>query len=337
MRRSALLLSLGSVLVLVACGDDSGSGGGGNDTTATTGTSPTSTTGTSPPTTTGQGGNSTGGGGGGGAPPECDMLPMTEIMPVLETDLFAGSEDIAFDHEGNIVGKSGNEILAVDANDMSTSVANLAGQAYGLRYGVTGDLFVARPNLGTVVRVAPNGTITDFATGLASPNGVYPDLDGNVWVTDFGAGDVIKFDGVGMPTPIATGQISPNGVVYDPVRDVVFFTNYQQGKVLRVDSAGATMPVEVADVASAALDGLVMDACGNVYAVDNGQSRLFRIDLDPAGNMVGMPVLLASFPNNVANAQFGRGPGWDPNTLYAAGNPGEVYSVAVGVPGAAVP
>jgi len=269
--------------------------------------------------------------------PDCSNLPTAEVTPVLETDLFSGSEDIGFDGAGNIVGKSGNEIIAVDASDVSTPVANLSGQAYGLRYGITGDLFVARPNLGTVVRIAGDGTVTDFATGLSGPNGVYPDLDGNVWVTEFGGGNVLKLDAMGTSTEIATGQNSPNGVVYDPTRDVVFFTQYGPGKIMRVGADGAGMPVEVIDIPNAALDGLAMDVCGNVYAVDNGMNRLFRVDLDAAGDSTGAEVLLATFPSNVANAQFGSGAGWEPTSMYAAGNPGDVYSVPVGVAGAPVP
>jgi hypothetical protein len=47
--------------------------------------------------------------------------------------------------------------------------------------------------------------------------------------------------------------------------------------------------------------------------------------------------LLADFPKNVANAQFGAGAGFDASTLYAAGTPGSVYAVPLGVPGAPVP
>ena len=50
-----------------------------------------------------------------------------------------------------------------------------------------------------------------------------------------------------------------------------------------------------------------------------------------------MPELLASFPENVANAQFGLGTGFDVNTLYAVGNPGNVYAVPLGIPGAPIP
>jgi sugar lactone lactonase YvrE len=331
-------LSLGTLTAVVACGDDGTGSGGSGETTSTTGTaSPTTAT---SPTTASTGSNQGGGGGtnqggSGGGMPSCDGLPTEAIEPVLETSLFNGTEDLTFDGKGNIVGKDGNEIIGVDTDDTVTPIGNLPSQTFGFRYGITGDIFAARPGLGTVVRILPDGTVEDFATGLTQPNGVYPDLEGNVWVTASGSGDVVKYDDAGTATDITMG-IAVNGIVLDATRGLLFFSDYAQGKVMRVDPEGATMPVEVADVQGANLDGLVLDACGNIYAVDNGQNRLFRIDLDAAGDMVGMPVLLATFPANVANAQFGSGPGWDPNSLYVAGNPGEVYSVPVGVAGAPV-
>jgi sugar lactone lactonase YvrE len=90
-------------------------------------------------------------------------------------------------------------------------------------------------------------------------------------------------------------------------------------------------------IADSKLDGLVMDACGHLYVVDQGDSELYRVKLDAAGAAAGPEELLATFPQNVANAQFGSGPGFDSKTLYAAGNPGAVYAVPVGVAGAPVP
>ena len=95
--------------------------------------------------------------------------------------------------------------------------------------------------------------------------------------------------------------------------------------------------MEVITIQNAKLDGLVMDACGNLYVVDQGASDIYRVKLDAAGAAMGNAELMASFPKNVANAQFGSGDGFDPMTLYVAGNPGTVYSIAVGVPGAPVP
>ena len=137
-----------------------------------------------------------------------------------------------------------------------------------------------------------------------------------------------------MTTLIAENQNSPNGVVLDESRDLLFFTSYSQGRLFKTDPAGGGAVTEIGQINGAALDGLALDACGNVYAVDQGNSRLYRFDLDPNANLVGEPVMLAQFPNNVANAQFGVGAGWNATSLYAAGNPGVVFELPVGVTGA---
>jgi hypothetical protein len=51
---------------------------------------------------------------------------------------------------------------------------------------------------------------------------------------------------------------------------------------------------------------MVLDACGNVYVVDQGASKLYRVRLDEAGVATQAPELLATFPTNVANAPLRR-------------------------------
>lgn len=254
----------------------------------------------------------------------------------------SGSEDLALDGLGNLAGKDGTQVVLLDAQGASSVLASGIGQAYGLRFMLGGDLLVALPAAGTIKRITPAGSVTDFATGLSSPNGIYPDLDGNVWVTEFSGSRVVRFGaGGGTPNPVVSGgeAQSANGVVFDPGRRLLFFTNYSSGRIARVAIAQdgtAGMPQPVATI-NGNPDGLVMDVCGHLYVVDQGNSRLFRVRLDPSGVAVGTPVELAAFSANVANAQFGRGAGFATTTLYLAGNPGTVYALDVGVPGAPIP
>lgn len=350
LRRALVCSSL--VFFSFGCGsdDDSGSnpGTGGTSTggTSSGGTSSGGTGGSSGASTGGSAGTSTGGssgagtGGSAGAPPECNSLPAGPITPTVVTQGFNGSEDLAFDGKGNIVAKDGGQVVKISASDQKTQFANLAGQTYGIRFAPNGDLIAAQPNASKLVKISTAGDVTDFVTGLSGPNGVYVASDGTTYVTEFGASRVTKIaPGATTGTPVASGAAlgATNGVVLDEKRNLLFFTDYASGKVYSVSPAGGGTPDEVGQVTGAALDGLVLDACGNVYAVDQGNSRLYRFELDAAGALVGQPALLADFPQNVANAQFGSGTGFNPNSLYAAGNPGVVYEVPVGVPGAPVP
>jgi hypothetical protein len=351
--------SIAAIFVLSAATAAIASACGGDETRATTTTSSSATsagstgmagstsgTGGSGGSGGGQGGGGQGGAGGqgggtGGGSADCSNIPAGPFNPMLAIDVFGGSEDIAFDGKGNIAGKNQQQILLADSMGMTTVFAMNVPQAYGLRYRPDGFLVVALPQADKIVEVSPQGMVADLATNLNGPNGVYADFDGNVWFTEIGAGRVSRINPDKTVDVIVQGQPAngANGVVYDAKRKLLFYTNYNAGRIRSVDMSGAMpgAPMDVVEIQDAALDGLVMDACGHIYVVDQGDAELYRIQLDAAGAPMGQPELLADFPQNVANAQFGSGPGWDPMTLYAAGNPGAVFALPIGVPGAPVP
>ena len=278
---------------------------------------------------------------GGAAKPgvdACADLPSGPFQPTAVFRPFSGSEDFAFDGQGNIVARRGNEVVRVDAQGQATSVAAFGGQVYGLRYHPNGNLIAALPASGALITIGPAGELAVFATGLGTPNGVYVDFDGTVWVTEFGANKVTRIGPDQTRESIVTGPEfarTANGVVVDAARNVLFYTESTRGKIRRVDLT--QRPRSKWPLSGAALDGITLDACGNIYAVDQGSSRIFRVRLDASGVATAPPELLASFPANVANAQFGSGPGFDADKLYVTGNPGVVFSIPVGVRGAAVP
>ncbi len=355
-------LGLFGFVILVGCGGSAGGETGttgsaatttttdGTDTTvepttAATGTTettaaPTSTGSSAGSSTTGTTGE-TGTTGTTGPTIDCEAISDGPFTPTLYLSGYKGSEDLAFDGQGGLVLKRDGQVVIVRADQSETVLAQGLAQAYGTRYLADGRLLVALPNSGEVLAYDPMGVSTVLLGGLSSPNGLYPDLAGDVWITEFGGSRVLRLGPDMVPKTIVTGAdaSSANGVVYDPQRQLLFYTKYLAGQVQRVaidDLGEPGAPELVAAVGGAALDGLTLDACGNVYAMDQKNSRLYRVRLDGAGAAVGEPVLLAEFPSNVANAQFGGGDGFDDHTLYVAGNPGDVYTVAVAVPGAAI-
>lgn len=357
------------MLFAPACGDDAGSdtdaatesGGststtGAGSTTSTTGAETTdaetaATTGTTAqPTSTTEAGESSGSSSGGAADEssssggmgfDCDAIPAGPFAPTVQFMPFNGSEDIGFDGMGNLAGKDGGQLLLVDA--AGTEVASYAdpGQAFGVRFTADGNVLVAHPQTGVISSIAPDGSSTDFATGINGVNGIYPDFDGNVWVTNFSIVGRVAPNGEGEVIVSGADAANANGIVYDPDRGFAFYTNYGAGRILKVEIADDGTPGAVSTVATAndaLLDGLAFDVCGNLYAVDNGTPRVWRVFLDENGDAVGEPENIVDGPmENIANAQFGRGGDFDENSLYAAGNPGVVYRIEIGVPGAPIP
>ncbi len=322
-----------TLLGLAGCAATSaGSGGaGGSGDASTSITTGASTSASGPSAATGA---SVGTGQGGGA--SCASLPAGPLTPAPLLMGLDGAEDLAFDGHGHIAAKKAGEIVLVDAQGAATHLASLPEGVFGLRYEASGDLVAAVFGQGKLVRISPSGQVSDRVTGLGLPNGVYPDSQGHVWVTETSADRVTRVDADATTTTIVPYAPSANGVVLDETRDVLFYTDSGAGKLMRVAPSGGAPPVEVATIAGATLDGLVLDACGNVYAIDQGGSALYRVALDPQGDAIGEAKLLATFPKNVANAQFGAGPGFSPTALYVTGTPGTVYELDVGVAGAPV-
>ena len=250
-------------------------------------------------------------------------------------DVFAGSEDFAFDGLGHIVGKANGSIIVADAGGQTTTLATNIATAYGMRFFSNGALAVALPSLGKVIQVTPSGDVTDIASGMANVNGVHVDSQDTLWVTQLSQNSVvakIPFGGTKQVILSGNDASGANGIYLDEERGQLFYTDYGNGKLRRTDPNNVSV-VDIITIAGAKLDGLAMDACGNIYAVDQGSSRIFRVQLDADGNATGPAEMLAQFPKNVANANFGYGDGFDATKLYVAGNPGTVYSIAVGVPG----
>jgi hypothetical protein len=273
---------------------------------------------------------------------DCEALPAGPLTPELLGGGFNGSEDLGFDGAGGLALKGGEQVVIVGPDLNDTLLASGLPQTYGTRFAVNGDLLVAVPGAGKLQAISPEGVITDLVGGLEGPNGLYVDPTGVMWVTEFSGSRVVRFDPQLNKSVVYSGPdaLTANGVVYDPDRGLLFFTSYGAGRLLKlvVDEQGQAQgdPVLVAALGGAALDGLALDVCGNVYAVDQANSRLYRMNLDAEAELVGQPELLAQFASNVANAQFGRGPGWDPESLYLSGNPGDLYRVVVGVEGAPI-
>lgn len=319
-----------------SAGSTSSSGGGGSgDTTAAT--SSGSAGGDGSGGTGGTGGAGSGGGGtGGGTSAACNDLPAGPFVPSVFSSALGGSEDIALDGLGHLAGKKGDQMVLLDGDGAETVLAEDVPSAFGTRFAPDGSLIVALPNAGQVISIDAEGHIDTLASGLSGPNGIHVTTDGVVWVTELPAGRIQTIAAGEDAEPFLAAGEAPaaNGIFVDEDRAIVFFTNYSAGEVWRVDLTASFDPVRVTSIGGAALDGLTMDICGNLYAVDQANADIYRVRTDASGDLVGEPELIASLPSGIANAQFGRGPGFSPTTLYAAGTPGDIYAIDVGVRGA---
>lgn len=186
----------------------------------------------------------------------------------------------------------------------------------GMARDARGNLYVADQYNYVVRKIAPDGTVSTLAglpgahghadgkgtqARFAAPSGVAVDRDGNVYVSDTQDatvrritpdGDVTTVLGAatpeGLPAPGGPGTIGltrPAGMAFDDAGNLYVADAHTVRKVLPDGSvtvlAGRAGVTEIQDgpalqASFLSLEGLALDAAGNVYVVDSGVVLLNR-------------------------------------------------------------
>jgi sugar lactone lactonase YvrE len=235
-------------------------------------------------------------------------------------------------------------------------VTVLGGLLYpnGLDLGPDGFVYVAENGAGRVRRVnVDTGEFTVVAMGLQGPNGVAFSKEPNLFfVGSFEGSGVYK---VVVPAPGQLGQASvfarPNGSqLREPTLSCPAMKEGESCSVPGQFTGGTCKRIaNVIDCTKdttiqpcngqgctssefgGGIDGLGVDACGNVYATEYSYGNLWRIS--PQGKIEQLAKLPAMW---IPNLKWGRGlGGFKRDVLFVADrDEGRLFAVSVGLPGA---
>ena len=243
----------------------------------------------------------------------------------------------------------GNRILRFDPATKKTEVyRDPSGKSNGLKFDAQGRLVACEGANGGNRRISiteKSGqvrTLADKWNGLRfnAPNDLAIDAKGNVYFTDplyqgaKGEKREIDFEGVYVVSPaglvtLATRDVQkPNGILVSPDGKTVYVADTNgdpkgnhhlvsfrvqsdgtlAGKRLLYDFGPNRRPI----------DGMAMDAAGNIYATGGTGERAGLYIFGPMGE----PLAFVKMPGDPTNAAFG-GPA-EPTTLYLTGQGPEV-------------
>ena len=269
---------------------------------------------------------------------DCDDLPQGPFSLSKLSGPMA-SEDLAFDPYGHVIGSNDKAIFKSGYNEApQVFVPNIKFRA-GLRYLPNGHLVVCNNNKGQLVRIDGEGVQHTFLTGLSYPNGLTVDMDGWVYVTEHDANKVLRVHPfTGETTILTTAISSPNGITFSPDYTTLYIGGFSGKKIIYAmsispDGVPGKLVKWAKGVGSGWLDGMAVDACGNVYIADYGTTKILKLPPDGSSWEVfidGSTVDGAYLPN----MQWGSGiGGWSSTALYLPDgwNKG-VFEVEIGVP-----
>ncbi len=267
---------------------------------------------------------------------DCDNIPAGPFSLTEVGGNAIASEDLAFDNAGNLVGSNDSSIFKSPRVGMRTTFVPSLNFRAGMRYASNGDLLVNNDSNGSLVRVLPNGDKTPILSGLSYPNGMEAGIDGYIYITEHDAMRVRRVHPeTGEFTIISNGEITnPNGLTFNEDYTALYIGAFSGvGTIYKLPIGPDGTPGELepwaTDVGTGYLDGMGVDACGNVYVADYGASIIYRITPD---GQTKTPFITSEV--YMPNMQWGSGMGgWNPEAVYIPdGWEHKVYEVVIGVP-----
>ncbi len=277
---------------------------------------------------------------------DCSTVP--DVLPDEATIEGARAyKGLAFDGEGNLVGNDESSLIKASYDGDWRVFVPGVGTVEGMIYLPGGDLIVTTSwDSGHMRRVTPEGGISTLVSGLMAYS-VILGPDGMLYAAGWNGAYRVDPDTGAVDTLIETGWDEPWSA-----RTLAFSTALDRLYIGTVDDRGRIFywdldedlrivgdpKVFVEDVGNGWHDGLGMDICGNLWAVDFESASLYRIS--PEGEVRTM----ADWSDN--EDRFGHGlawgsglGGWRDDALYfpmpEAGN--TVKEIVVGVPAADYP
>ncbi len=165
---------------------------------------------------------------------------------------------------------------------VSTLAATSLATSDGTAVAANGDIYVSGGGGGrNVLRVTPDGEVSEFAAGFAYANGSDFDTSGNLYVADYGGNAVRKITPEGVMTTLASSLDGPAGVWVDQNGDVLVSLFGANGSgagraVLKITPAGVVSTYATGGGLQDVI-GIVGDENGQVYASNWASGVIYNI------------------------------------------------------------
>ena len=115
--------------------------------------------------------------------------------------------------------------------------------------------------------VCPAGySVTVFADGLASPDGLALNPDGILYVAEEKAGRVSRVDADGSVTPVLSGLKNPEGITFDDMGNLYVVEDVSGGRVVKKSAQGEITPLVTGRDAP---EGVTWAPNGNLYITES--------------------------------------------------------------------
>lgn len=267
--------------------------------------------------------------------PPVDCTALAPLPVTYDTlNWVASAEDFTFSPDGTMLAVHGGNLKSTEWGGVQQLLVPNLGDVRGTRMLPDGRLAMAHIETGSVLIVDPATGSQVVHSGMVNPNGIAIGDDGWVYVATTERILRVEPDTGEQEVVAERAGKSFDGISFSPDYSRLYF-NEEVGRVHWVDFDASGVPGPIQDGptvpigAFSLLDGMAVDACGNLYTTEMG-STVWRIAVDGTVEKVveisGVAILPA--------LNFGTGiGGWDAEKLYVMDFLGKMYELDVAVPG----
>jgi sugar lactone lactonase YvrE len=194
---------------------------------------------------------------------------------------------LAIDSHGNIFvsNSTDNNIVRVAPNGVTSIFARMfsgppyLNEPYTIAIDTLDNLYAANfvPSDATgsqILKFAPDGSRSLFATGLNRPIGLAVDRDGNVYSSNYGDGTISKISDQGAVSNYASGLHNPGGIALDGAGDL-FVADFGSSSIVKIVNGVKNTFVNIPSGPGT----VAFDSVGNLYA-SAGTDSIDRITPD---------------------------------------------------------
>jgi sugar lactone lactonase YvrE len=150
--------------------------------------------------------------------------------------------------------------------------------ADSVAFDAQGNLFVSDPQNKVIDKIAPNGTVTQFAAGQNGedfvPGGLAFDAAGNLFAVNTANNFVYEYTPAGVRSTFASGLNRPFGVAFDAAGNL-FVSEQNSGNILKFAPGGGA-PTTFTSGFTVPL-GLAFDAAGNLFVAEFGTGNVVKV------------------------------------------------------------
>ncbi len=180
----------------------------------------------------------------------------------------------------------------------------------GLVFDKGGNLVVANTGNNTIIKIAPDGTVSPFCSDplLNSPRGIVFDKADNLFVANYGSNKILKINSIGEATVFADSLLNqPIGLAFDTWGNL-YAANYSGGLISKITPTGAVSTIAYGTFgANTTLKAIAIDNNNDLYvasttALNNlGNENIYKIALrsnSKLGYVPHLSGLVTSFPDS---------------------------------------